>query len=116
MSHNLCRSVVIGGLGDMEEPVLPRETSSPPHQINRRQSLRSCHVGAGLQHGPDRFLGLSLIVLARVISIGEGLADDVLKVGVHAAMRARVQVKEKPCRVFLLPARPLTESAAWPRA
>jgi len=70
----------------------------PPHQINRRQRLRSRHVGAGLQHDPDRFLGLPLVVLTRSLSIGQGLPDDVFEVRVHTGMRARSGAKEKPRR------------------
>ncbi len=40
--------------------------------------------------------GLGQIVPAGHFSIGEHLADDVLKVGDHAAMRARAGAKEKP--------------------
>ncbi len=66
--------------------------------VDRHQRLRSRHVGAGLQHDSDRFLGLSLVVLARSLSIGEGLADDILKVGVHVGMRAQPAANEKPSR------------------
>ncbi len=51
-----------------------------------------------------------------VPSVGEGLPNDVLKVGVHGGMNAQAEAKEKSRSVFLPPARPLTESAAWPRA
>ena len=56
------------------------------------------HVGSHLPHGPDGFLGLAHIVPSGRLSIGEGLADDVLKVGVRSAMSVRPAPKEKPRR------------------
>jgi hypothetical protein len=56
------------------------------------------------------------MVLAGRLGIPKSLPDDVLKVQVHVGMRAQPAAKEKSRRIFLPPARPLTELAAWPRA
>ena len=49
-------------------------------------------------HDPDGNLGLGKVVPAGSLGVGERLADDVLKVRVHAAMRAQPAAKEKPRR------------------
>ncbi len=61
-------------------------------------------------------LGLARVVPTDCQGILKSLPDDVLKVRVHGGMRARSGAKEKPRRVCLPPARPLTGSLAWPRA
>ena len=40
------------------------------------------------------------MIPAGSLGIGEGLADDILKVGVHGGMRARSEAKEKPRRLW----------------
>ena len=69
-----------------------------PNQVNGSQRVGGGHVRADLLDSPNGKLGLAQVVLAGRLSIGEGLADDVLKVRVHGGMRARSGVKEKPRR------------------
>ncbi len=44
----------------------------------------------------SRTVALAQVILAGGLGVGEGLADDVLKVRVHVGMRARSGTKEKP--------------------
>ncbi len=87
-----------------------------PRQVNGSQRVGGGHVWPCPLDSPNGKPGLDEVVPAGSLGIGKRLADDVLKVRVHAGMRARSRAKEKPRRVFLPPARPLTELAAWPRA
>ena len=48
-----------------------------------RQRVRGRHVGANLPHRPDGKLGLRKVVSPSGLGVGNGLADDVLKVAVH---------------------------------
>ncbi len=47
-------------------------------------------------YSPDGLLSLPNMIPAGSLGIGEGLADDFLKVGVHGGMRAQPAAKEKP--------------------
>ncbi len=49
-------------------------------------------------YSPDGLLSLPNMIPACSLGIGEGLADDFLKVGVHGGMRAQPAAKEKPRR------------------
>ena len=53
---------------------------------------------SGLQDGAYGFLGLSEVVPPGGAGIGQGLMDDVLKVGVHAGIRAQEKGKGKTRR------------------
>ncbi len=59
--------------------------------------------------------GLGQIVPAGHFSIGEHLADDVLKVGDQVAMRARAGAKEKPRRSGDMSAKTQTVRFAHPQ-
>ncbi len=87
-----------------------------PHRVDGSQCVGGGHVWPCPLDRPNGDLGLAQMILTGSPSVGQRVVDDVLKVGVHAAMRARMEAKEKLSRVFLPPARPLTGSLAWPRA
>ena len=87
-----------------------------PHQVDGSQRVGGGHVGPCLLNSPNGKLGLAHVVLTGCQGIPKSLPDHALKVRVHVGMRAQPAAKGKPRRVFLPPARPLTELAAWPRA
>ncbi len=69
-----------------------------PHQVNGSQRVGGGHVWPCPLDSPNGTLGLGEVVPAGSLGVGKRLADDVLKVGVHVAMRARMETEEKPHR------------------
>ncbi len=60
--------------------------------------MQSRHAGAGQPNRLDGLFSLAEVIPAGSLGVGKSLPDDVLKVRVHAGMRAQPAAKEKPHR------------------
>ncbi len=69
-----------------------------PHQVNGSQRVGGGHVWPCPLDSPYGMLGLTKVIPTGGFRVCQCLADDVLKVGVHAVMRARLRAKRKPRR------------------
>ncbi len=61
--------------------------------------MQSRHAGAGQPNRLDGLFSLAEVIPTGRLGNPEGLPDDVLKIRVHADMRAQPGAKEKPRRV-----------------
>ncbi len=74
-----------------------------PYHIDRGQRVRGSHVWPCPLDSLNGKLGLARVVPTDCQGIPKSLPDDVLKVRVHAGMRAQPAAKEKPRRSGAIP-------------
>ncbi len=75
-------------------------TTAKPVDLGKR--VRGRHLREGLQHGPDRFLGLREVVLPGHPGLGQGAANGGLQDWLHAVMAARSPSSYHPLLVKAL--------------